>query len=98
VFLIVYFILQLHFRLPEEGNHQTHTLEVLNATAQKVVKDAISYAHIQANNTYYKEVIGQKMNKKLGYSHIYLTEEQYNQVKVSKSFYIPFNFSFHMTH
>jgi hypothetical protein len=38
------------------------------------------------------------MNKKLGYSHIYLTEEQYNQVKVSKSFYIPFNFSFHMTH
>jgi hypothetical protein len=36
VFLIVYFILQLCFRLPEEGNHQAHTLEVFNATAQKV--------------------------------------------------------------
>jgi hypothetical protein len=98
VFLIVYFVLQLHFRLPEEGNHQAHALEVFNTTTQKVVKDAISYAHIQSNNTYYKEVLGQKMNKKLGSSHIYLTEEQYNHVKVSKSFYILFNFSFHMTH
>jgi hypothetical protein len=97
VFLIVYFVLQLHFQLPEEGNHQAHALEVFNATAQNVVKDAISYARIQANNTYYKEVLGQKMNKKLGSSHIYLTEEQYNQVKVSKSFYILFDFSFHMT-
>jgi hypothetical protein len=42
------------------------------------VKDAILYARIQANNTYYKEVLGQKMNKKIGSSHIYLTEEQYN--------------------
>jgi hypothetical protein len=74
--------------LPEEGNHQEHALEIFNATAQKVVKDAISYAHIQANNTYYKELLGQKMNKKMGSSHIYLIEEQYNQVKVSKSFYI----------
>jgi hypothetical protein len=65
-----------------------HALEVFNATAQKVVKDAISYACIQANNIYYKEVLGQKMNKKLGSSHIYLTEEQYNKVKVYKSFYI----------
>jgi hypothetical protein len=88
VFLIVYFVLQLHFRLPEEGNHQAHALVVFNATAQKVVKDAISYARIQANNTYYKKILGQKMNKKMGSSHIYLTEEQYNQVKVSKSFYI----------
>jgi hypothetical protein len=74
--------------LPEEGNHQTHALEVFNATAQKVVNDVISYARIQANNTYYKEVLGEKMNKKLGSSHIYLTEEQYNQVNVSMSFYI----------
>jgi hypothetical protein len=88
VFLIVYFILQLHFWFPEEGNHQAHTLEVFNATAQKVMKDVISYAHIQMNNTYYKEVLGEKMNKKLGSSHIYLTEEQYNQVNVSMSFYI----------
>jgi hypothetical protein len=65
-----------------------HALEVFNATAQKVVKDAISYARIQANNTYYKEVLVQKMNKKMGSSHIYLTEEQYIQVKISKSFYI----------
>jgi hypothetical protein len=69
VFLIVYFVLQLHFRLTEEGNHQAHALEVFNATAQKVVKVAILYARIQANNTYYKEVLGQKMNKKLGSSH-----------------------------
>jgi hypothetical protein len=88
VFLIVYFVLQLHFRLPEEGNHQAHALEVFNVTAQKVVKDVISYAHIHANNTYYKEVLGEKMNKKLGSSHIYLAEEQYNQVNVSMSFYI----------
>jgi hypothetical protein len=87
-FLFVYFVLQLCFRLPEEGNHQAHTLEVFNATTQKVVKVAILYARIQANNTYYKEVLGKKMNKKLGSFHIYLTEEQYNQVNVSMSFYI----------
>jgi hypothetical protein len=78
VFLIVYFVLQLHFQLPEEGYHQTHALEVFNTTAQKVMKDVILYARIQANNTYYKEVLGEKINKKLGSSHIYLTEEQYN--------------------
>jgi hypothetical protein len=88
VFLIVYFVLQLHFWLPEEGNHQVHALEVINTTAQKVVKDAISHSCIQANNTYYKEVLGEKMNKKLGSPHIYLTEEQYNQVNVSMLFYI----------
>jgi hypothetical protein len=51
VFLIVYFVLQLCFRLPEEGNHQAHTLEVFNGTTKKVMKDAISYPGIQANNT-----------------------------------------------
>jgi hypothetical protein len=51
-------------------------------------EDAISYARIQANNTYYKEVLGQKMNKKLSSSRFYLTDEQYSQIKVSKSFYI----------
>jgi hypothetical protein len=61
-----------------EGNHQAHTLEVFNHTAHKVLKDTISYACIQANNTYYKEFLGLKMNKKLGSSAIYLTEEQYN--------------------
>jgi hypothetical protein len=76
--------------LPEEGNHQVHTLEVFNHTAHKVVKNAISYARIQANNAYYREVLGQKMNKKLGSSTIYLTKEEYSQVKVSKSFYIQY--------
>jgi hypothetical protein len=42
-----------------------------------VVKDAISYARIQENNEYYKEVLHQKMNKKLGSLAIYLTEKQY---------------------
>jgi hypothetical protein len=37
-----------------------------------------------------KEVFGQKMNKKLGSLAIYLTEEQYSQVKISKSFYIQY--------
>jgi hypothetical protein len=78
VFLVVYFILQLHFWLLETSNHQVHALEVFNRTAQKVVKDAIFYAHIQVNNMYYKEVLGQKMNKKLGSSAIYLINEQYN--------------------
>jgi hypothetical protein len=90
VFLVAYFVLQLHFRLPKEGNHQAHALEVFNHTTQKVVKDAISYPHIQANNVHYKDILGQKMNKKLGSSAIYLTEEEYNHVKVSKSFYIQY--------
>jgi tryptophanyl-tRNA synthetase len=68
------------------GNHQAYALEVFNHTAHKIVKDVISYARIQVNNTYYKEVLGQKMSKKLGSSAIYLTEEQYSQVKISKSF------------
>jgi hypothetical protein len=68
VFLIAYFVLQLCFWLPEEGNHQTHALEVFNHTAHKVVKDAIFYGRIQANNAYYKEVLDLKMNKKLGSS------------------------------
>jgi hypothetical protein len=68
--------------LPDEVHHQAHALKVFNATAQKVVKHTISYAHIRANNTYYKEVLGQKMNKKLGSSRIYFTKEQYSQVKL----------------
>jgi hypothetical protein len=78
VFLVAYFVLQLHFWFPEEGNHQMHTLEVFNHTAHKVVKDAISYARIQANNAYYRDIIDLEMNKKLGSSAIYLTEEQYS--------------------
>jgi hypothetical protein len=76
--------------LEEGGNCKAHALEVFNHTAYKVMKDAISYAHKQANNAHYKEVLGQKMNKKLGYSSIYLTEEQHNQVKISMPFYIQY--------
>jgi hypothetical protein len=90
VFLVTYFVLQLHFWLPEEGNHHTHTLEVFSCTAHKVVNDAISNACIQASNTYHKDVLGLIMNKKLGSSSIYLTEEQYSQTKISKSFYIQY--------
>jgi hypothetical protein len=59
--------------MPKIGNNQVHALEVFNHTTHKVVKDAISYARIQANNVYYKEVLGQKKNKKQGSSTIYLT-------------------------
>jgi hypothetical protein len=52
------------------------TLEVFNHILHKVMKNIISYARILANNRYYKEVIHQKMNKKLDYSAIYMTEEQ----------------------
>jgi hypothetical protein len=70
----------------EMGNHQDHQLAVFNHNAHKVIKDAISYARIQANNQYYKEILGQKMNKEMSSSSIYLTEEQYRHVKNSKSF------------
>jgi hypothetical protein len=76
-----YFVLQLHFLLREMGNNQDHALAVFNLNARKVVEDAISYARIQANNQYYKEILGQKMNKEMGSSSIYLTE-----VKNPKSF------------
>jgi hypothetical protein len=76
--------------LLEEGNHQTHALEVFNHTAHKVVRYAVFYAHIQANNVYYKNVLSLEMNKKLGSSAIYLTEEQYSQVKISKFHYIQY--------
>jgi hypothetical protein len=69
--------------LPEEGNHQMHALEVFNHTVHKVVKVTIF-------NTYYKDILGLKMKKKLGSSSIYLIEEQYNQVKISKFFYVQY--------
>jgi hypothetical protein len=90
VFIVANLVLQLCFWLPEEGNHQTHALEVFNHTTHKVMKDTVSYALIQANNAYYKDVLGLKMNKKLGSSAIYLTEEQYSQVNISKYFYIQY--------
>jgi hypothetical protein len=58
------------------GNHQDNALAVFNRNAHKVVKDTISYAQIQANNQYYKKILGKKMDKELSSSSIYLTEEQ----------------------
>jgi hypothetical protein len=55
---IAYFVLQLCFWLHEEGNHQAHALEVFKHTVHKVVKDVIFYVRIQANNAYYREVLG----------------------------------------
>jgi hypothetical protein len=55
-----------------------------------VVKDAIFYACIQMNNMYYKELLGLKLDKKMGSSVVYLTKVQYNKVKISKSFYIQY--------
>jgi hypothetical protein len=64
-----------------------HALEVFKCTTHKVVKDVVSYACIQANGVYYKDIFCLEMNKKLGSSVIYLTVEQYSQIKISKSFY-----------
>jgi intracellular septation protein A len=84
LFVVMYSVAQNG--LPKMGSHQEHELAIYNYTTHKVVKDVISYARIQANNTYYNDVLHQKMSKKLGSLAIYLTDEQYLQVKISKSF------------
>ena len=73
--------LQLHYKLPENGNHTAHARRVFHFNATLLVRRTISYWRVQANNTYYKEKLGQPMNKNLKSSSIYLTEEQYFQVK-----------------
>jgi hypothetical protein len=70
------------------GNNQDHTHVIFNHNAHKVMKDVISYARIQANSQYYKEILHQKMNKKLGSWAIYMTREKYRQVMNPKSFNI----------
>jgi hypothetical protein len=62
-------------------------VEVVNEDGENVMTKVTRKKLRYMNNTYYKEVLGQKMNKKLGSSAIYLIEEQYNQVNISKSFY-----------
>jgi hypothetical protein len=64
--------LQLRFQLLKTANHQEHALAVFNYNGHKVVMDVISYARIQANNQYYKEVLHQKMSKNMDSSAIYL--------------------------
>jgi hypothetical protein len=63
--------------MTKTGNHQEPGLAIFNNNAHKVVKDAIFHAHIQGNNQYYKEVLHEKMSKKLDSSAIYLTKKQY---------------------
>lgn len=75
---------QERYRLP--GDHDDPTLtskaqRCFHHAAYRLVKDMISNARIQAVCLYYKKFRGQKMNKKLGASKIYLTEAQYREVK-----------------
>jgi hypothetical protein len=51
--------------LLKTDNYEDHTLATFKRNTHKVVKDAIFYAQIQANNQYYKEILGQKMNKEI---------------------------------
>lgn len=37
---------------------------MIHKNAWKIAKDLVSYAHIPTNNMYYKEVLGQSVNKK----------------------------------
>jgi hypothetical protein len=48
--------------------------------AAKITRDAISYARIQAQNIYFKEVLGRSILGKRESSSTYLTEQQYRQV------------------
>ena len=57
-----------------------HAEKVFQVNAYRLVKDALSDARIQATCMYYQQVLGQKMNKKMGASSIYLSEEEYRQV------------------
>jgi hypothetical protein len=83
--LISYFVLSLRFRLPKIGNHLDDALAVFNCNAHKVIKDAISYARIQANNQYYKEIVLQK-NEHGGGLCIYLLDR--GAILSCKEFYV----------
>ena len=75
-FIINKFVLQLHFKLPENGVHKDHAALVFQYNANKVTSDTISYVRIQAKNAYLKS-IGQPIGAKWASSAIYLTEDQY---------------------
>ena len=62
------------------GADLNHAKKVFQVNAYRLVKDALSEARIQATSMYYQQVLGQKMNKKIGASNIYLREEEYRQV------------------
>jgi hypothetical protein len=70
--------------LPKVGNHQAHALAVFNHTAHKVVKDAFSYARIKANNAYYNDVLGKKMNKKLSSSPAFKAKSKKKRLNCGK--------------
>ena len=81
LFFINKLILQLRFKLPEDGDYKDHAYTVFQYNANKVTYDAISYARIQATNAYMKS-IGEPVDGKRGSSVIYLTEEQYKTVNI----------------
>jgi hypothetical protein len=56
---------------------------MFDKAATKVVRDMMSNAHIQCICLYYKKILQQDMNKKLGASEIYLREDEYLQVDIS---------------
>jgi hypothetical protein len=67
-----------------------HVERVFQNNAKKLVKDAIYYARIQATNLYFQnhpEEAG-PLNEKEGSSKIYLTEDQYREVRIQ--FVLPF--------
>ena len=78
-YLILHYSLQARFRLAD-GADVNHAEKVFQVNAYRLVKDALSEARIQATSMYYQQVLGQKMNKKIGASSIYLREEDYRQV------------------
>ena len=55
-FVINELVLQLHFKLPEDGDYNVHTSAVFHHNANKVIYDAISYVRIQATNAYLKSI------------------------------------------
>jgi hypothetical protein len=65
-------------------------VEVVNEDDENVMTKVGRKQLCYMSNVYYKDVLGQKMNKKLGSLAIYLIEEQYSQVNISKSFYIQY--------
>jgi hypothetical protein len=73
--------------LSNTGDHKEHTSSVFHFNARKVFSGALSYAHIQVVDRYFKEVIGQPVDKKCGASSFYLTEEQYGEVMYLTAIY-----------
>ena len=73
-------LLQKRYLLQDTAE-MDHARSVFHAIAHKIVKDALSLARIQATILFFKQIKGQPMSKRRGAAKIYLTEEEYGQVK-----------------